>query len=105
MPIKLMEDGKYKIFYKDENGQFHEFGGISEIIHLDNEATTTCDVPRYLNNDIYFSFDVKWTNKKLRKAMKHWLNCLSRRNRRAKRIKEQARRAILKWRTLQHDGE
>lgn len=105
MPVKLMEDGKYKMFYEDENGQFHEFGGISEITNLDYAETTTDYTPCHLTTDICFSCNVKWTNKKYRKEIKHWLNCLSRRVRRAKRIKEQARRAMLKWRALHHDGE
>lgn len=105
MPVKLMGDGKYGMFYKDENGLLHEFREISVIKNLDYAETTTDYTPSYLTTDIYFSCNVKWTNKKLRKEMKHWLNCLSRRIRRAKRIKEQARRAMLKWRALHHDGE
>ena len=90
------------LYYIDSNGKWHEINNIQTVSIGYGDCS---NIPVINGYEVRFAFKSTKPLKMFEKEHKRWINCLNRHIRREKRIKEQARRAMLKWRALHHDGE
>lgn len=87
------------IYFIDTDGEWHEVNSI-QTVDIGYGDCSSIPVIKINGYEIDFAIKSTKTLKKLKKEHKHWINCISRHIRRRKRIKEQRRRALLKWRAL-----
>lgn len=102
MPVKLMEDGTAKFYYKNEDGTYTEINDILPITGTDDNyhPMSSWHLASEPGREYTFGIKYSWSVKRIMKEHKHWVNCIDRAIRREKRQKELARRSILKWRAL-----
>ena len=104
MPVKLLGNGTARFYYKNEDGTYTEF---DDIVPLTDIAETQAEAyePYFIGKEYVFPIKYNRSVKKIIKEHKRWINCIGRSIRRQKRLKEQERRSMLKWRALHNDGE
>ena len=104
MPVKLLGDGTVRFYYKKEDGTYTELNGIPLLTDI-GEIKTETYKPDFIGQEYVFQIKSNQTIKKIIKEHKRWVNRIGRSIRMKKRVKEQERRSMLKWRALHHDGE
>lgn len=92
------------LYYIDEFGVWHEINGIPTVEVVPSSPIIGSN-PFDYNCELTVKPKSSKVVRKLAKEHIKWINCLNRHIRREKRIKEQERRSMLKWRALHHDGE
>lgn len=106
MPVKLLGDGTARFYYKNEDGTYTDLNKIHDVRFTDiAETQAEAYDPYFIGQEYVFKIKYNRSAKKIIKEHKRWINCIGRLIRRKKRLKEQERRSMLKWRALHHDGE